>query len=80
VVKNLNFKKRIEELNTKLVLQETIIVMLIDDLKKTVTEISEDNNKKFKFLMNEIQYHKNELDTTFIQLKTFTSYQSGVKK
>ena len=31
----MNFKNRIDELNTNLVLKETIIIMLIDDLKKT---------------------------------------------
>ena len=34
----MNFNKRIEELNTNLVLKETIIIMLIDDLKDTATK------------------------------------------
>ena len=54
----MNFNKRIEELNTNLVLKETIIIMLIDDLKDTATKTDEDSNKKFKFLINEIQHNK----------------------
>lgn len=70
----MNLKNRIEELNTYLVLKETIILMLIDDLKKTVLESNEDNNKKFRFLINEIQHNKNEYNSIHIQLKTLTAY------
>lgn len=45
----MNFKNRIDELNTNLVLKETIIIMLIDDLQKTAIKTDEDSNKKFKF-------------------------------
>ena len=71
----MNFKNRIEELNTCLVLKETIIIILIDDLKKTVLETNEDNNKKFRFLINEIQHNKNEYNSIHIQLKTLTAYE-----
>ena len=71
----MNFNKRIEELNTYLVLKETIIIMLIDDLKKTALETNEDNNKKFRFLINEIQHNKNEYNSIHIQLKTLKAYE-----
>ncbi len=71
----MNFKNRIDELNTNLVLKETIIIMLIDDLKKTAIKTDEDSNKKFKFLINEIQHNKNEYNTIYIQLKTLTAYE-----
>ena len=71
----MNFNKRIDELNTYLVLKETIIIILIDDLKKTVLETNEDNNKKFRFLINEIQHNKYEYNTVHIQLKTLTAYE-----
>ena len=71
----MNFNKRIDELNTYLVLKETIIIILIDDLKKTVLETNEDNNKKFRFLINEIQHNKNEYNSVHIQLKTLTAYE-----
>ena len=54
----MNFNKRIEELNTYLVLKETIIIMLIDDLKKSAIKTDEDSNKKFRFLINEIEHNK----------------------
>lgn len=76
----MNFKNRIEELNTNLVLKETIILLLIDDLKKSITETSEDSNKKFRFLINEIQHNKNEYNSIFIQLKTLTVYFPVVNK
>lgn len=75
----MNFKKRIEELNTNLVLKETIIVMLIDDLQKTAFKTDEDSNKKFRFLINEIQHNKNEYNSIYVQLKTLTAYQIGFK-
>ena len=75
----MNFNKRIEELNTNLVLKETIIIMLIDDLKNSATKTDSNSCKKFKFLLDEIQHNKNEYNTTYIQLQTLTSYQSGVK-
>lgn len=75
----MNFNKRIDELNTNLVLKETIIIMLIDDLKNTATKTDSNSCKKFKFLLNEIQHNKNEYNTIYIQLQTLTSYQSGVK-
>ena len=71
----MNLKNRIEELNTYLVLKETIILMLIDDLKKTVLETNEDKNKRFRFLINEIQHNKNEYNSIHIQLKTLTAYE-----
>ena len=70
----MNFKNRIDELNTNLVLKETIIIMLIDDLKKVAIKTDEDNNKKFRFLINEIQHNKNEYNSVHIQLKTLTAY------
>jgi hypothetical protein len=70
----MNLKNRIEELNTYLVLKETIIIMLIDDLKKVAIKTDEDNNKKFRFLINEIQHNKNEYNSVHIQLKTLTAY------
>lgn len=75
----MNFNKRIEELNTYLVLKETIIIMLIDDLKNSAIKTDSSSCKKFKFLLDEIQHNKNEYNTTYIQLQTLTSYQSGVK-
>ena len=71
----MNFNKRIEELNTYLVLKETIIIMLIDDLKKSAIKTDEDSNKKFRFLINEIEHNKNEYNTVHIQLKTLTAYE-----
>lgn len=70
----MNFNKRIDELNTNLVLKETVIIMLIDDLKKIILETNEDSNKKFRFLIDEIQHNKNEYNTIYIQLKTLTAY------
>jgi hypothetical protein len=78
----MNFKNRIDELNTNLVLKETILFMLIDDLKNTSIKADKDSNKKFRFLINEIQHNKSEYDSIYIQLKTFTAYQAkhlGVK-
>ena len=71
----MNFNKRIEELNTYLVLKETIIIMLIDNLQKTAIKTDEDSNRKFKFLMNEIEHNKNEYNSIHIQLKTLTAYE-----
>ena len=71
----MNFNKRIDELNTYLVLKETIIIMLIDDLKKVAIQTDDDNNKKFRFLINEIQHNKNEYNSIHIQLKTLTAYE-----
>lgn len=72
----MNFKKRIEELNTNLVLQETIIFMLIDDLKNTALKTDSDSCKKFRFLLNEIQHNKNEYNSIYVQLNTFTAYEA----
>ena len=68
-------KNRIEQLNTNLVLKETIIIMLIDNLQKTAIKTDEDSNRKFKFLMNEIEHNKNEYNSIHIQLKTLTAYE-----
>ena len=70
----MNFNKRLEQLNTNLVLKETVILMLIDDLQKTATKTDLNSCKKFRFLLNEIQHHKNEYNTIYIQLNTLTSY------
>lgn len=70
----MNLKNRIEELNTYLVLKETVIIMLIDELKKVAIKTDDDNNKKFRFLINEIQHNKNEYNSIHIQLKTLTAY------
>lgn len=75
----MNFKKRIEELNTNLVLKETIILMLIDDLQKTAIKTDKDSNKKFRFLINEIQHNKNQYNSIYVQLKTLTAYQIAFK-
>jgi hypothetical protein len=76
----MNFKNRIDELNTNLVLKETILFLLIDNLKKNVTDPG--NKKDFNSLIDDIQHNKSEYDSIYIQLKTFTAYQvkhSGVK-
>ena len=70
----MNFNKRIEELNTNLVLKETIIITLIDELKIVATKTDLNSCKKFKFLLNEIQHNKHEYNTIYIQLRTLTNY------
>lgn len=72
----MNLKNRIEELNTNLVLKETIIIMLIDDLQKTVIKTDSDSCKKFRFLLNEIQHNKNEYNSIYVQLNIFTAYEA----
>lgn len=75
----MNLKNRIEELNTYLVLKETVIIMLIDELKKVAIQTDDDNNKRFRFLINEIQHNKNEYNSIHIQLKTLTAYDFKYK-
>ncbi len=76
----MNFNKRIEELNTSLVLQETKLLLCIDNLKELICKTDSISVNYFRFHLNELQYLKNEYNTIYIQLETLTSYQSGVKK
>ena len=75
----MNFNKRIEELNTNLVLQETKILLCIDNLKELIFKTDSISVNYFRFHLNELQHLKNEYNTIYIQLKTLTAYKSGVK-
>ena len=75
----MNFNKRIDELNTNLVLQETKLLLCIDNLKELILKTDSISVNYFRFHLNELQHLKNEYNTIYIQLKTFTDYQSGVK-
>jgi hypothetical protein len=75
----MNLKNRIEELNTNLVLQETKMLLVIDNLKSLILKTDSNSKKSFFIAINELQHFKNEYNSIFIQLKTLTAYQSGVK-
>lgn len=72
----MNFNKRIEELNINLVLQETKMLVVIDNLKSLILKIDSNSIKDFIFAMNELQHYKSEYNTIYIQLKTFTEYKN----
>ena len=75
----MNFNKRIEELNTNLVLKETNILVVLNELEKLIFKHDKDSLTKFILLIKELQHLKNEYNTIYFQLKTLTAYESGVK-
>jgi hypothetical protein len=68
-------ENRIEELNTNLVLQETKIFLLLNEIKKYAIKIDSNSVHKFRQLLNDLQHYKNEYNSIKTQLRTFTSYQ-----
>ena len=72
----MNFKNRIDELNTNLVLQETKILLCIDNLKELILKTDSISLNYFRFYLNELQHLKNEYNTIYIQLKTLTAYEN----
>lgn len=75
----MNFKNRIEELNTNLVLKETNILLVLEELEKLIFKHDKDSLTKFILSIKELQHLKNEYNTIYIQLKTLTAYKSGFK-
>ena len=71
----MNFKNRIEELNTNLVLQETKMLLVIDNLKSLILKTDSNSNKSFVIAINELQHFKHEYNSITIQLKTLTAYE-----
>lgn len=71
----MNFNKRIDELNTNLVLQETKMLIVIDNLKSLITKSDANSLKSFFIAINELQHFKNEYNSIHIQLKTLTAYE-----
>lgn len=75
----MNFKNRIEELNTNLVLTETKILVVLDEIEELIFKQDEESSIKFILSINNLQHLKNEYHTIYIQLKTLKAYQSEVK-
>ena len=76
----MNFKKRIDQLNTNLVLKETTILIVLDELEKLIFKHDEDSQTRFILLIKELQHLKNEYHSVYIQLKTLTSYSKGLEQ
>jgi len=72
----MNINKRIEELNTDLVLQETRIDITLKELKEFSIKTDLQSVKKFSLLLFDLQHLKNEFNCIHTQLMTFTAYQS----
>ena len=75
----MNFKNRIEELNTNLVLTETKILVVLEELEELIFNHDEESSIKFILSLNNLQHLKNEYHIIYIQLKTLTAYKSEVK-
>ncbi len=72
----MNFKNRIEELNTNLVLQETKMLLVIDNLKSLILKTDSNSKKSFVIAINELQHFKDEYNSITIQLNTLLAYQA----
>ncbi len=72
----MNINKRIEELNTNLVLQETKIYLCLDDIKSNFLKMDNQSLSDFRKFLNRLQYLKNEYNAIYVQLSTFTAYKS----
>lgn len=71
----MNTNKRIEELNTNLVLQETKIYLCLDEIKSNFQNMDNQSLSDFTKFINHLQYLKNEYNAIHVQLSTFTAYQ-----
>ena len=72
----MNTKKRIEKLNTNLILQEVKIDLVLKELKHYSILTDLNSNKKFRILLNDLQHYKNTYNCIYTQLNTFTAYQA----